>query len=121
VRSAKIALEGKGSPPGAGGLAGRVWDGLVVAAGLLRRLLGAAIPLLQPADVVLEVEPEAQAPLTTRLQPPPIPAAARRRTPETKGKMTDQEMAWQELMSGRHPRLIARAFSRPTDSTGLRV
>lgn len=27
--------------------------------------------------------------------------------------MTEQELAWQELMSGRHPRLVTRSLSRP--------
>jgi len=60
-----------------------------------------AIPELLPEDLILEVEP------------PPIPAAARRRPTPIKRSASEEERAWQELMNGRHPALLTRRLSPP--------
>jgi hypothetical protein len=107
-----------------------------VATGWLRHLIGALSRLvgppartqhLSPADVVeavdevpavLELPVTCLQPVLTAGQPPPIPAEAR--VAVVAGpQLSDQERAWQELMNGRHPRLIIRAASRgasPSDS-----
>ena len=56
---------------------------------------------LLPADLLLESEP------------PPIPADAHRRPTPAKRKTTTQELAWQELTSGRHPHLATRRLAHP--------
>jgi hypothetical protein len=88
-------------------------DLLTALARWLRR--PAAAPQLLPIEVVLASEDEgapAPRPVTIRLQPPPIPAAARRAVVATGSKASDQERAWQELMNGRHPGLILRSLAR---------
>jgi hypothetical protein len=96
-----------------------------VAASRLRQLLTALARLLEPparapqllpAELVLDAEDE---PAHARLQPPPIPAEARLPVAVTGRTPSAQERAWQELMNGRHPRLILRSISRgpsPVDS-----
>jgi hypothetical protein len=91
--------------------------GLDRAARRLESAAGASGPQLLPADLLLEDEGEVQRPVTTaRSQPPPIPAAARLPLAATKRRPTDQERAWQELASGRSPRLTTRALPRPAPS-----
>ena len=88
---------------------------------LLRRWLGVLAGSFMPVPRSVELAPPPApapvsapiAPVAVRRQPPPIPEAARRRLTPTRRKMTEQELAWQELMSGRHPRSLTRFHARP--------
>jgi hypothetical protein len=101
----------------------------VVAARRLRRLLSALVVRvlpprertlqLLPAELVLEEESDAQPPATIpamatpRRQPPPIPVEARLSPTPARRSPTTQELAWEELMRGRHPQLVTGLLSRP--------
>jgi hypothetical protein len=78
----------------------------------------ARTPELLPAELVVESEtdtqPAATALTTVRMQPPPIPADARLPSFATGRKPSEHERIWQEVTSGRHPRLTTRRLSRAT-------
>jgi hypothetical protein len=85
----------------------------------LARLVGqpARSPERLPADLLIEgddVEWLVTAPAPLASQPPPIPAEALAPASAVGRPPSAQERAWQELMSGRHPRLIIDSLSRAT-------